>query len=402
MLARKRPDISWKDLAYGMTNSIVPGQTSNSGAEIPSPWFPTSESLVCLSVRSGFDLLLNALQLPHGSEVIVTSITIPDMLRIIEHHGLVPVPVSIDANRLEPMAKEIESAVTPRTRAILVAHLFGSHIEMQPIVDIAKRVGALVIEDCAQAFVGHEFSGHKETDAALFSFGPIKTATALGGAILRIRDDRLRNHMLQMQSEYPMQSQRSYALRLVKYALLKAASMPIVYGILVRFLSALGVDHDSLASQLARSFERQHFFSAIRQQPCETLKRMVFRRIDRFDSEDRLLLDRRVRIGRRLLRCLTNPLLSFPGSKNCTHTFWAVAVRVKQSACLVRSLRKAGFDATTRSSLCDAKTSRSEKKSRENSRRSWLIETIFLPVDPAMSARSLRRLCRVLKSVGMR
>jgi len=379
---------------------MVPGHSPNGSVEIPSQWFPASESLVCLSVRSGFDLLLKSLQLPRGSEIIVTSITIPDILRIIERHGLVSVPVSIDASRLEPMVKEIENAITPKTRAILVAHLFGSHIEMQPVISIAKRVGALVIEDCAQAFVGYEFSGHQETDVALFSFGPIKTATALGGAVLRIRDDRLRSHMRQMQSEYPMQSQLSYALRLVKYAILKAASMPLVYGVLVRLLRTLGVDHDSLASQMARSFERQRFFSAIRQQPCEALRRMIFRRIRRFDSEDKLLLDRRVRIGRRLLRCLTNPLLSFPGSKNGTHTFWAVAVRAKQSAHLVRNLRNAGFDATTRSSLCDAKTSRDDKKNQNNSRRSWLLETIFLPVDPAMSAQSLRRLCRVLKSAG--
>ncbi len=398
MLARKRPDIGWGDLAYGIACSIAHRRPLKHGAEIPSQWFPVSESIVCLSVRSGLDLLLQALNLPRGSEIIITSTTIPDMLRIIEHHGLVPVPVSIDVRQLEPMAMEIESAVTPKTRVILVAHLFGSRIEMQPIIDISRHIGALVIEDCAQAFVGCEFSGHQEMDAALFSFGPIKTATALGGAVLRIQDDSLRNHMRQLQSGYPKQNRLGYMLRLVKYALLKVASIPQVYGIIVRLIRTLGIDHDSLVSQMARGFDRHHFFSAIRQQPCEPLRRMMAYRISRFDIEGKLRLNRRVRIGKRLLRCLTNSALSFPGNRNCTHTFWVVAVRVKQCSLLVRSLRNAGFDATTRSSLCDAKTSPGDKTDRNGSRRSWLLDTIFLPTDPAMSARSLRRMCRVLKA----
>ena len=76
------------------------------------------------------------------------------MVRIIEHHGLVPVPVDVDAARLEVDVEQIERLITPRTRAILVAHLFGSRMEMGPIIELARRHDLLVIEDCAQAFVG--------------------------------------------------------------------------------------------------------------------------------------------------------------------------------------------------------------------------------------------------------
>ena len=343
-------------------------------------------------------MYLKALDLPRGSEIIVTSITIPDMLRIIEHHGLVPVPVSVEATRLEPLAAEIEKRVTSKTRAILVAHLFGSRIHMQPIIDISNRFGVHVIEDCAQAFAGNDYSGHKESDAVLFSFGPIKTATALGGAVLRIPDDSVRNRMIEMQSDYPMQSRLRYTLRLLKYTLLKAASAPLVYGIFVRLLRAVGVDHDSVVSQMGRGFDQQHFFSAIRKKPCFALRWLVSHRISRFDDSDKTRLLRRTRIGRRLARCLADSSLSFPGTNNCTHTFWTVAVRVRRNSLLLRTLRSAGFDATARSSLCDAKTHANKKPPQEKPRRSWLFETIFLPTDPDMSARSLRRMCRVLKS----
>jgi hypothetical protein len=52
-------------------------------------WSPAIDALVCLSVRSGLDLLLSALQYPKG-QILVSTVTIRDMVRIIEHHGLVP------------------------------------------------------------------------------------------------------------------------------------------------------------------------------------------------------------------------------------------------------------------------------------------------------------------------
>ena len=55
---------------------------------------------MCLSVRSGWDLLLHVLAWPAGSEVIVSAITHPDMIRILRAHGLVPVPVDVDLDTL--------------------------------------------------------------------------------------------------------------------------------------------------------------------------------------------------------------------------------------------------------------------------------------------------------------
>ncbi|HCK72012.1 MAG TPA: aminotransferase DegT, partial [Planctomycetaceae bacterium] len=51
---------------------------------------------MCLSVRTGFDLLFQALNLPAGSEVLVSALTIDGMLRVIEEHDLVAVPVDLD------------------------------------------------------------------------------------------------------------------------------------------------------------------------------------------------------------------------------------------------------------------------------------------------------------------
>jgi dTDP-4-amino-4,6-dideoxygalactose transaminase len=55
----------------------------------------------------------------------------------------------------------------------------------------ACLLALLVVEDCAQAYCGTEFDGHPDADVAIFSFGPIKTATASGGGLLRVRDGEL-------------------------------------------------------------------------------------------------------------------------------------------------------------------------------------------------------------------
>jgi len=73
---------------------------------------------VCLSVRSGFDALLAALALPAGAEVLTSALTIRDMTRIIEAHGLVPVPVDLDMRRLAVRPEDLARAATPRTRAV--------------------------------------------------------------------------------------------------------------------------------------------------------------------------------------------------------------------------------------------------------------------------------------------
>ena len=60
---------------------------------------------VFLSVRTALDLLLEAWALPRGSEVLMSAVTIPDMVAIVRHHGLVPVPVDLDMRRLAPTAR---------------------------------------------------------------------------------------------------------------------------------------------------------------------------------------------------------------------------------------------------------------------------------------------------------
>ncbi|CAN0486213.1 unnamed protein product, partial [Scytosiphon promiscuus] len=93
-----------------------------------------------LSIRTAFDLYLKALDLPRGSRVVCSALTIPHMVDIFEEHGLVPVPVDLDTDTLAPEPGALEAAAERhrpgkggddgerRVRAIYVAHVFGAQV----------------------------------------------------------------------------------------------------------------------------------------------------------------------------------------------------------------------------------------------------------------------------------
>ena len=171
MWVRKRLDIGWSDLAAALAGCLIPRRQAAVVEQLERLWSPGGEAIACLSVRSGLDLWLSAMQLPPGSEVLVSAITIPDMLRIIRDHGLVPVPVDVNEEHLAVNPASLERALTPRTRAVLVAHLFGTRLPLEAVVRFCRQHKLLLLEDCAQAFSGVGFDGHP---------GPTFPCSALG------------------------------------------------------------------------------------------------------------------------------------------------------------------------------------------------------------------------------
>ncbi|EPE97106.1 DegT/DnrJ/EryC1/StrS family aminotransferase [Rhizobium grahamii] len=135
-------------------------------------------------------LALEALGIGPGDEVIVPSFTYIASVNTILQTGARPVFVdSLDATlQVDPVL--IEAAITPRTKAIMVVHLYGHPCDMDAIVEICHRRGLLLVEDCAEAF-GTRWKGqHVGTfgDAATFSFFGNKTITTGEGGMVLARD----------------------------------------------------------------------------------------------------------------------------------------------------------------------------------------------------------------------
>lgn len=208
-------------------------------------------------MRSGFDLFLSEQDWPKNSEIIFTGLTIPDMPRIARKHQFQPVGVDLDLSKLEPTVNQIQRLLTPHTKAIVVAHLLGGRLPTNEISQITKKHGLLLIEDFAQSYKGQLISSG---DVAMFSFGTIKTNTALGGAVMVIADSKLRKKMVSRQNQWPQQSRSQYARRILKYSLVKFISTRPVAGAVRRLCQFLPSQHDAFASGMAKSFSGGDFF----------------------------------------------------------------------------------------------------------------------------------------------
>ncbi|HRX00434.1 MAG TPA: DegT/DnrJ/EryC1/StrS family aminotransferase, partial [Cyclobacteriaceae bacterium] len=152
----------------------------------------------CIGVGNGLDslhLILRAMGIGSGDEVIVPAHTFIATWLAVSYTGARPVPVDIqddDSYTMNPGL--IEAAITPKTRAIIPVHLYGRPADMGAIRSIAERYGLDVIEDAAQAH-GARYHGTKVGSmgvAAAFSFYPGKNLGAFGdGGAVTTSDEAL-------------------------------------------------------------------------------------------------------------------------------------------------------------------------------------------------------------------
>ena len=147
-----------------------------------------------VGVGSGTDALhlaLRALNIGPGDEVITTPFTFVATTEAIGMVGATPVFVDIDALTFNIDPSHIESAITPRTKAIIPVHLYGQPCDMGPILEIASQHALHVVEDCAQAF-GATYRGRKVGSfgaAGCLSFFPSKNLGCFGDAGMVVTND---------------------------------------------------------------------------------------------------------------------------------------------------------------------------------------------------------------------
>ncbi len=160
----------------------------------------------CIGLNSGLDALIlsvRALGIGAGDEVLVQSNTYIATVLGITENGAVPVFVEPDEYYNIDAAK-IEAAITDKTRAILVTHLYGQASQMTPIVEIAQKYHLELIEDCAQSH-GACFDGQMTGTfgrAGCFSFYPTKNLGAFGDAGAVVTDDEALADKLRMMRNY--------------------------------------------------------------------------------------------------------------------------------------------------------------------------------------------------------
>jgi len=152
-----------------------------------------AEGAVALSsATGGMHLLLAALGIGPGDEVITPSMTWVSTVNLIKLAGATPVFADVDRETLMVSAKTIEPLITERTRLIIPVHFAGAAVDMEPLRRLALEKGIHLVEDAAHA-AGAEYRGEKigRRGTAIFSFHPIKNMTCGEGGMFCSDDPEL-------------------------------------------------------------------------------------------------------------------------------------------------------------------------------------------------------------------
>jgi dTDP-4-amino-4,6-dideoxygalactose transaminase len=149
--------------------------------------------LACANGTAAIEVLLKALGIGPGDEVIVPAYTYVATATAVLQVNAVPVFVDIDADTYNISPRCVEAAITPRTRAIIPVHFAGQPADMDALMEIARRHRIFLVEDAAHA-PGSEWKGKKVgsfADGGAFSFQASKNMTAGEGGLIATNDEEL-------------------------------------------------------------------------------------------------------------------------------------------------------------------------------------------------------------------
>lgn len=156
-----------------------------------------SHAVSFTSGTAAMHLLLTAMGIGTGDEVITPSLTFASTINMIVLRGARPVFVDIDYGTLNMNPVLLEPLITDRTKAVIPVHFAGAPADMDPILEIARRRGLLVIEDAAHA-IGTYYKGVHAGGfggPAVFSFHPIKNITSGEGGMITLYDAELEKQL---------------------------------------------------------------------------------------------------------------------------------------------------------------------------------------------------------------
>ena len=197
MIPLSRPDITEREkqavLAVLDSNFLSLGPKLKEFEEKMAAYTGTKYAVACNSGTSGLHMIVAALGIKDGDEVITTPFSFISSSNCMLFERAKPVFVDIDEKTYNMDAAQIEAKITERTKAILPVHVFGQPANMHDIRRIALKHGLFIIEDSCEA-IGAEWNGKKVgtmSDAGVFAFYPNKQMTTGEGGIVVTNNENL-------------------------------------------------------------------------------------------------------------------------------------------------------------------------------------------------------------------
>jgi perosamine synthetase len=146
---------------------------------------------------AALEIAVESLGISEGDEVIIPSFTIISCASSIIKSGAIPVLVDSDIHTWNMDVNQIESKITSKTKAIMVVHIYGLPVDMDPVLEIAKKYDLKIIEDAAEAH-GQTYKGKpcgSFGDVSVFSFYPNKLITTGEGGMVLTDNDSIAEHL---------------------------------------------------------------------------------------------------------------------------------------------------------------------------------------------------------------
>jgi perosamine synthetase len=211
-----QPIIGEKEIAY-VTDAVRSTWVSSIGPYIDrferafADYVRVPHAIAVCNGTAGLHLVLHALGLGPGDEVIVPDLTFVATAHAALLTGATPVFVDVERDTwcMDPAA--VRRAITPRTRVIIPVHLYGHPADMGALLPLAQEHGLLVVEDAAEAH-GSEVGGQKVSSlgqAGVFSFYGNKVITTGEGGMVTTKDDALASRLRYLK-DHGMRPQRRY------------------------------------------------------------------------------------------------------------------------------------------------------------------------------------------------
>jgi perosamine synthetase len=175
-------------------------------------------AIACSNGTTALHLALLAMNVGPGDEVLVPSLTYIASANAVRYCGAEPVFLDSEPRTMNLDPALVEAAITPRTKGILVVHLYGHPVDMDPVLEVARRRGLFVIEDAAEAH-GAEYKGRRTGglgDIATFSFYGNKIVTTGEGGMITTGNRELDTRMRLLRGQ-GMDPNRRYWFPVVGY-----------------------------------------------------------------------------------------------------------------------------------------------------------------------------------------
>ncbi len=169
-------------------------------------------ALTCSNGTTALHLALLALGVTEGDEVILPSLTYVATANSVSYVGATPVFIDSEPYYFQIDPEKIEEKITPKTKAIIVAHLYGHSVEIEKIACIAKKYNLYLIEDCAEA-IGTKFNNRLVGtfgDISTYSFFGNKTITTGEGGMVVTNNKNLSELVFKLKGQGVSQTKKYF------------------------------------------------------------------------------------------------------------------------------------------------------------------------------------------------